>query len=181
MNILKKVADHALEGIVVLCMSLMLVLVFGNVVLRYGFNSGITASEELSRYLFVWLVFLGAIVAMKEHAHLGVDTLVRHLPAWGKRACLVASNLLMLASCGVLFAGSWTQTLINLDNASPVTGLPVAWMYAAGLVASFGIAVLILASFVRLLSGRLADSELVLVAESEERVPTAAAAQAVQP
>ena len=52
----------------------MVVLVFGNVVLRYGFNSGITVSEELSRWLLVWLTFLGAIVAVREHAHLGVDT-----------------------------------------------------------------------------------------------------------
>ncbi|MEO5883317.1 MAG: TRAP transporter small permease subunit, partial [Caldimonas sp.] len=42
----------------------MVVLVFGNVVLRYGFNSGITASEELSRFLFVWLTFMGAVVGL---------------------------------------------------------------------------------------------------------------------
>ncbi len=45
----------------------MVVLVFGNVVLRYVFNSGITMSEELSRWLMVWLTFLGAIVALREH------------------------------------------------------------------------------------------------------------------
>jgi TRAP-type transport system small permease protein len=61
----------------------MVVLVFGNVVLRYGFNLGITVSEEISRWLFVWLTFLGAIVAMREHGHLGVDTLVKRLPASG--------------------------------------------------------------------------------------------------
>lgn len=44
------------------CLVVMVVLVFGNVVLRYAFNSGITVSEELSRWLFVWL-FVGAIVA----------------------------------------------------------------------------------------------------------------------
>ena len=59
----------------------MVILVFGNVVLRYGFNSGIAISEELSRWLLVWLTFLGAIVALREHAHLGVDTLVRALSA----------------------------------------------------------------------------------------------------
>ena len=46
----------------------MVVLVFGNVVLRYVFNSGIAVSEELSRWLMVWLTFLGAIVALREHA-----------------------------------------------------------------------------------------------------------------
>ena len=59
-------------------------MVFGNVVLRYGFNSGLTASEELSRLFFVWLTFLGAVVALREHGHLGVDTLVRRLPRPGQ-------------------------------------------------------------------------------------------------
>ena len=72
-----------LKGVIALCLAVMVVLVFGNVVLRYGFNSGITISEELSRWLLVWLTFLGAIVAVREHAHLGVDTLVRMLPPVG--------------------------------------------------------------------------------------------------
>ena len=70
-----------LKVAIALCLAVMVVLVFGNVVLRYGFNSGIPISEELSRWLLVWLTFLGAIVALREHAHLGVDTLVRALPA----------------------------------------------------------------------------------------------------
>ena len=63
-----------LKGVIALCLAVMVVLVFGNVVLRYGFNSGIAISEELSRWLLVWLTFLGAIVAVREHSHLGVDT-----------------------------------------------------------------------------------------------------------
>ena len=70
-----------LKFIIVLCLACMVVLVFGNVVLRYAFNSGITVSEELSRWFFVWLVFLGAIIGMKEHGHLGMDSFVSRLPA----------------------------------------------------------------------------------------------------
>ncbi len=57
----------AVEWVLITMFGIMAVLVFGNVVLRYGFNSGITASEELSRWLFVWMTFLGAIVAMRRH------------------------------------------------------------------------------------------------------------------
>ena len=53
---------HLLKLVTVLCLALMVILVFGNVVLRYGFNTGITVSEELSRWLFVYVTFLGAIV-----------------------------------------------------------------------------------------------------------------------
>ncbi len=67
-----------------LLLAVMVVLVFGNVVLRYGFNSGITLSEEVSRWMFIWLTFLGAVIALKERGHLGVDMLVGKLPACGQ-------------------------------------------------------------------------------------------------
>ena len=68
-----------LEFLVVACLVAMVIMVFGNVVLRYGFNSGISISDEMSRYCFIWLTYLGAMVAMREKGHLGVDTLVRRL------------------------------------------------------------------------------------------------------
>ena len=81
-----------LKAVIAVFLVLMVVLVFGNVVLRYGFNSGITISEELSRWLLVWLTFLGAIVAVREHSHLGVDSLVRMLSPAGKRICSASSS-----------------------------------------------------------------------------------------
>ena len=74
-----------LEWTIALLLAMMVLLVFGNVVLRYVANSGITVSEELSRWLFVWMTFLGAIVAVKEHGHLGTDMLVSKLGPKGKR------------------------------------------------------------------------------------------------
>ena len=62
-----------LSVLMVACLALMVVLVFGNVVMRYAFNSGFTLSEELSRWLFVWMTFLGAVVALNERGHLGTD------------------------------------------------------------------------------------------------------------
>ena len=98
-----------LKAVIALCLAVMVVLVFGNVVLRYGFNSGITISEELSRWLLVWLTFLGAIVAVREHTHLGVDTLVRMLGPTGKRICFVVNYCLMLFADWLLLSGSWRQ------------------------------------------------------------------------
>src|SRR3954453_17169231 len=100
-----------LKAVIALCLAVMVVLVFGNVVLRYGFNSGITVSEELSRWMLVWLTFLGAVVALREHAHIGIDTLVRRLPRLGKRLCFVASYGLMVYADALLLVGSWKQTL----------------------------------------------------------------------
>ena len=117
----------------------MVVLVFGNVVLRYGFNSGISVSEELSRWLFVWLVFVGAVVALRDHAHLGMDSVVSRLPVWGKKACFILSNLLMLGCVYLFFTGTWEQTLINIDNMAPATGLSSGYFYySVGLFFSVG-------------------------------------------
>ncbi|MGY3426069.1 TRAP-type C4-dicarboxylate transport system permease small subunit [Bradyrhizobium sp. F1.13.4] len=115
-----------LKGTIAAFLAVMVVLVFGNVVLRYGFNSGIAISEELSRWLLVWLTFLGAVVAMREHAHLGVDAIVRMLPAVGKRFCFIINYCLMLFADWLLLSGSWRQTIINIDDRAPATR-PVAW------------------------------------------------------
>lgn len=157
-----------LEGVIGLVLAVMVVLVFGNVVLRYGFNSGIAVSEELSRYLFIWLTFLGAIVAVHEHEHLGVDTLVKLLPRGGKVFCVVASELLMLFAVALLFWGSWKQTLINLDTRSPVSQVPLALIYIAGLVASVLIGALILRNLYKVLFIGASEKDLILTVESED-------------
>ncbi|RYE65336.1 MAG: TRAP transporter small permease, partial [Oxalobacteraceae bacterium] len=96
---------RGLEGLMALMLALMVVMVFGNVVLRYAFNSGITFSDEMSRWLFVWMTFLGAIVAVREHGHLGTDMLLAKLPSWGKRLCVVVSHVLMLFASWLLLSG----------------------------------------------------------------------------
>lgn len=113
---------------------IMVVLVFGNVVLRYGFNLGITVSEEMSRWAFVWLTFLGAIVVLKEHGHMGVDLALKKMPSWGEQLSRVVSQLLMLVCSLLFFWGSWQQVLINWNTPSPVTGLSMAWFYGVGIV-----------------------------------------------
>src|ERR671912_941869 len=134
MNMIVEGYFKLLKVLIALFLAIMVVLVFGNVVLRYGFNSGITVSEEVSRFLFVWLTFLGAIVAMREHGHLGVDMLVARLPPVGKKICLILSIVLMLYCCWLLLEGSWLQTMINLDVTSPAAGLSMAWIYGVGIV-----------------------------------------------
>ncbi|MBC5764972.1 TRAP transporter small permease [Ramlibacter albus] len=159
--------------LMVACLALMVVMVFGNVVLRYGFNSGITISEELSRWLFVWMTFLGAVVALKSHGHLGTDTLVSRLPVLGKRICLGASHLLMLSMCWLMARGAWQQTVINYGTTSAAMEASVAWFYASGLVFSGFGALVIAHEFFKLVTGQLAENELVAVVESEEEVAAA--------
>jgi TRAP-type transport system small permease protein len=165
-------AVHALmrrlEALIGWMLALMVVLVFGNVVLRYGFNSGIAISEEVSRYLFIWLTFVGAVIAVHEHAHLGVDTLPRLLPPKGRLACVVASELAMLFATALLFHGSWKQTLVNLQTRSPVSGTPLSLIYVAGLVASLMMGALFVRNLYRLLVVGATEEDLSISAESED-------------
>jgi TRAP-type C4-dicarboxylate transport system permease small subunit len=158
-----------LELIMAACMAIMVVLVFGNVVLRYAFNSGIVVSEELSRWLFVWLTFLGAVVALREHAHLGTDMLVGRLGPRGKKVCLVLGYALMLMTCWMLFRGALEQTKINWDVSAPSSGASMAWFYAVGLVFSVSSAVILLNDLFKLLTGRAAEADLIIVKESEDQ------------
>ena len=160
---------HMLKAAIALCLAVMVVLVFGNVVLRYAFNMGITLSEEVSRLLFVWLTFLGAIVAMREHGHLGVDTLVKRLPAAGKKGCLVVSILLMLYATWLLLVGSWQQTVINLGVASPAAGFSMGLLYGVGVLFGVSAGLILLHDLYRVLTGRMSEDELVMVKESEEQ------------
>ena len=157
-----------LEWTIALLLALMVVLVFGNVVLRYGFNSSITVSEEVSRWLFVWIAFMGAVVALREHTHLGTDALVSRLPPVGKKICFALSHLTMLYVCYLVFKGSVEQTRINMDVLAPSTQVPMAAVHAAGVAFSATAAVMLLLDLWLLVSGHVKDEELVMIQESED-------------
>jgi TRAP-type C4-dicarboxylate transport system permease small subunit len=157
-----------IDALTALLLLVMVVLVFGNVVLRYAFNSGITVSEEMSRWLFVWLTFLGAVVAIKEHGHLGTDMLVARLPLWGKKLCFVVGHLLMLYACWLLFTGSLAQARINWDVEAPVSGASMGIFYASGVFFAVSAALLLLRELWRTLAGRVTEDELIAVQESED-------------
>jgi TRAP-type C4-dicarboxylate transport system permease small subunit len=166
----------ALEVIIVACLVAMVIMVFGNVVLRYTMNSGILISEEMSRYCFIWLTYIGAMVAMREKGHLGVDTLVRRLPLLGKKVCLFLSEVLMLI-CNLLFLqGTWRMHELQVTNVSPVVGISMIWIYGVGYVVSVVMALINLNMLFKLLTGRLAEDDLVVVIESEG-MPEAAAVE----
>ncbi|MEF7612407.1 TRAP transporter small permease [Aquincola sp. MAHUQ-54] len=159
----------------VLFLATMVALVFGNVVLRYVFNSGITVSEELSRWLFVWMTFLGALVALRRHGHLGTDALISRLPPAGKRVCLVVGQLLMLWVTWLLLKGSWQQAVINADVQAPVTGLSMAIVYASGIVFAASALLIIGLDLLRAITGRISDDALVMIQESEDAAELQAA------
>ncbi|WP_439497823.1 TRAP transporter small permease [Bosea sp. (in: a-proteobacteria)] len=159
---------RAVENLLIAGFVVMIAMVFGNVVLRYGFNSGITVSEEASRMIFVWLTFGGAFLVAKDGGHLGMTTVVTMLGRNGRWWCRLAAEGLSLLCMVLVVIGCWKQSVINIDNIAPVTGIPMAITYIAGLVCGTGIAALNLISLAKLLTGRIPDNELIIGTESEE-------------
>lgn len=168
---LKKFIDRictALNYLIACMLAVMVLLVFGNVLMRYAFNSGFTVSEELSRWLFVWMTFLGAVVALRDNGHLGTDMLVCKLGPKGKKICMALSLCLMLFCIWLLFKGSYDQTLVNRGTTSAVMEISMSWFYASGMVFAVLACVIVANDLWRLLSGQIDDAHLMLIQESED-------------
>ncbi|CAM3653893.1 MULTISPECIES: TRAP transporter small permease [Brevibacillus] len=158
------------------CLSGMAILVFLNVVLRYAFDSGITWSEEMSRFLFVWLTFLGAIGALKDNSHLGVDMFIKKLPLVGKKVAFVLSNLIVLYVLWLVLDGSWKSTMISTKALSPAVGLPLSYIYGIGIVVSIGMAIIVLFNMYQVLFHKDAVERLISMKGSDEEAMEAVAA-----
>lgn len=170
MNKLSRSLENTLNIIMALALAVMVVLVFGNVVLRYLFNSGITWSEEMSRYLFIWLTFLGAIGAFKNKEHLGVDMLIKRLPTKMKKVVIVISDLLILFVLYLVLDGSWKMTMINIDSKAPATGLPLAFVYGTGILVSVSMGLMTIYNLYRVIFNKIKDEDLGKISDSEELI-----------
>jgi TRAP-type transport system small permease protein len=161
-----------LEVLLVILLAAMLAMVFGNVVLRWLSDAavamgtvsplpgGIEISEEMSRFFFVWLTFIGAVVVMREGAHLGVDALVRAVGPRGRLICMVLSDVLMLGCCILFFWGTFRQAGVNASNIAPVSGINMLWVFGVGFFTAVGIGLMVALRLVRALTGRLQPGEL---------------------
>lgn len=133
-----------IDLIMAILLAAMIALVFANVVMRYGFSSGIRQSVEFARLWFVWIVMLGAAVVLRRGEHLAVaefsETLFPKAVPTLRRICW----LIVIVSVGMLFIGALNQTMANWKNISQLTGLPSGLFYLAGVVSAImmaGIAV----------------------------------------
>jgi TRAP-type transport system small permease protein len=150
----------AMEFLLVLLLAAMVVMVFGNVMMRWFLNDGIQISEEMSRFCFVWLTFIGAVVVARENAHLGVDTFVQALGHKGRLVCLVLSDLLVLLCCVLFFWGTWQQAPLHATNVAPVSGMNMLLIFGVGFFTGAGIGWMTALRLYRALTGTLRPGEL---------------------
>lgn len=143
--------QRIVHGAMAACLGVMALAVFVNVVLRYGFGSGIAASEELSRLLFVWMVFIGATAAYPAGEHMAFTSLVgllrRRPAAFAVMTGLI--RLLVVLACALLAWGAWQQVVVGLGSRSVVLGYPTALLPLPALLAAAAIGVMALIELIK--------------------------------
>lgn len=149
-----------LDVLLALLIGAMALMVFVNVAMRYLLNSGLPLSDELARFAFVWLTFIGAVVVYHHRQHMGMETVVAQLGPRGRRVLMGISDLIILGCAGVLTHGTWKQLPINASMSAPVSGLSMAWVYGIGLFTGAGIIIITLERLFRLATGRITEAEI---------------------
>ncbi len=135
-NIISGIAETIgkfVESLVALFMGLLLVVVACNVFARYILKIGLTWAEEFSLLLFIWVVFLGAYLAMRKKAHLALTFIIKRLPpnafTISRHIILVLVMVFVLA----VFVGGleFVRRVVSLDQRTPLLRISAAWAYAS--------------------------------------------------
>jgi TRAP-type C4-dicarboxylate transport system permease small subunit len=119
----------ATEVICGVLLTSMVLIVFANVVARYYLSASLAWSEELARFMLIWLVFLGAVLAYVHNEHLGLDLLVSKLPRRAAQAVTILADLLVLLALFLLAKGGYMMTVDSWDWEAPATYLPFGYIY----------------------------------------------------
>lgn len=142
--------EQFIKIIIALCIAGMTILIFTNVILRYVFHTGITWAEEMSRFMFIWMVFLGSILVLKEGTHIGMDILVRKVPENFSKLLLFIGNCIILVIAFIVLNGSWEMTLDSISSKAPATGISLAFMYFVGIIMSVGMIVIAFVNLIKI-------------------------------
>lgn len=111
-------------------------VLFANVIARYGFNSGFTWAEEITRYAIIWMVFVGSSVAAQNGVHIGVDVLIRMLAGHAAQRYLVAAvGVLCILFSILLVIFGWTLAAhaYEVHQVTPAMHAPL-WVVQSGVL-----------------------------------------------
>lgn len=116
----------------VLLVTILIILTY-QVILRYIFKFSQPWPEELARYLFIWLIFLGASYAAQEYAHIRIEALLNIYPKKLQKYILLLGNIFWIAFCFIMFyvSGKYTLNIYNSQQISIGVKINMAYAYAA--------------------------------------------------
>ncbi len=138
LDVISRVIDKTLSYVVAFLLLAMSAVVFGNVFSRYLLDASLGWYEEVSRFLLIWIVFLGAVIALIRGDHLGIDVLLLVLPARARRMVVVLTDMLVLVALAIMFQGAWEMAIDSLRSGWVASSVPIpyGWVYMVGPVSA---------------------------------------------
>ena len=154
MRALVAAANKVMNTVAVAALVFMFCLIFGNVVLRFVFSTGLSYAEELARYAFLWCTFIGAVLALGQHAHIGITGIRPRLPRRLHPAFDAVVILIQLVVSAVVLVGSVDILIANMGGRAPVSGAPVTIAFSALVTGVLGILLVFGGRLWRIVAGR---------------------------
>lgn len=172
MNILIKSLDYFLSRLSILIMALLVLSVLLQVFMRYVVGSPVTFTEELSRFLLIWLGLLSASYVYRQRMHLALDLLILKLKGNQKVVLNVfIHSLIGLFSLVVLVYGGTHLVILTwvLDQHSPAMGVSMAVVYAVLPISGVTMAIYALDFVLQELGFREGDSPAIFDREKTKK------------
>lgn len=128
---IKNILDKAVNYTVIFLMAMIVMVVSAQVFSRYVLNSPLTWSEELARYLFVWIVFTASVVVFRENRHMSVDFFVTLFPKIIRKRLDTVAKLIITVFLIVMIYVSPEIITITMRQLSPTLSIPMGVIYLA--------------------------------------------------
>ena len=157
LRVLKDGLTRGLELLIIATMALLVVDVVWGVFTRYALGEQAKWSEELARFLLVWVALLGGALAFRTKAHLGVDYFVNQLHPDARRLTAVVADLVVLFFAGaVLLLGgaSVVREALALEQTTPALGWKMGYVYLALPISGFFVVLYTIDNLVETVRGR---------------------------
>jgi len=141
--------DKLEEILLVSMFALMVLIIFIQVIMRYVFNNSLSWSEELGKFLFVWLSWIGISIGERRNEHIKITMLVDKLPPFAKKICDILAELIVIVICAV--TTYYGITLVISQAAVHYAGIKIsmAWGYLAVVI---GCSLMILRSIISIIN-----------------------------
>ena len=117
------------ENLAACLMGVLLLVLFLQVFTRYVLDDPLSWTEEAARYIYVYIVFLGASAAISDRTHVGIDYFAKALPVRAQWALSVAVNLLVLCALALLAYWGWRAAMRQWNLPLVVLDIPYTWVY----------------------------------------------------
>ncbi len=146
--------NHVLEVGIALLLGATVIVALVQVIFRYGLDSSLSWSEELARYLFIWVIFLGTSCATRRHHHMAVEALASIMPGVALRPLAAVVTIVSMVFFGVVLYTSILLTENAIPQLSTALEISVAYVYVAAPIGAALTMVHLLNQLTQIASGR---------------------------